>query len=260
MTTIVTKKPTLTLKPRVIDTTVTQTEKPIPPTERPKLTLGTKPAAAPKPDKSKPVVMNKTGLVALTELDQENIKAKHDRIDSTIKKLIELFPLTFFAPGVHYKPLKKGIYEDILRSGKLGDISKNTLKKALSYYVGNMKYQKGLAYHKFRINLNGKRSGEVTPEEKALAEKHRLDMIKAGQKKKKAEQKSYQNNNNTNTKPKYPAKESTAISSRPLVSTVPTITKKPTYPTTTKPVEVKVANTPTVIVKRKQINTSFTKP
>src|SRR5207302_2878190 len=87
-------------------------------------------------------------------------------IAAIIRLLCDRFPDTFSRRVP--RPLKVGVYADIL--GALGDaVRPRDLQSALRAYTSNARYLRSLSAGEFRIGLDGKATGTVTPEDEAAA-------------------------------------------------------------------------------------------
>jgi ProP effector len=100
----------------------------------------------------------------------------------TIAILAERFPAAFIVYARRRKPLKLGIFDDLL-AATAGSIPPDALKAALQRYTRHFGYLPGAT----RIDLDGKPAGTVTAEEAAWAAEHaakqhrRLQAPQAGQ-------------------------------------------------------------------------------
>src|SRR5262245_4511237 len=81
-------------------------------------------------------------------------------VKSIIKQLVERYPKAFFMLGKDRKPLKVGIFHDIVAD--LGEaMSESELSLALGSYTNNSGYLSALKDGADRIDLNGDVSGSV---------------------------------------------------------------------------------------------------
>ncbi len=83
--------------------------------------------------------------------------------------LCATFPNAFFPKGAAKRPLKIGIFQDIIALG--ADISKRKLRQALRDYTGGPLYLKALKAGEHRIDLDGYNAGFVTEDHAAHAAK-----------------------------------------------------------------------------------------
>ncbi|MEN8237046.1 MAG: ProQ/FinO family protein [Pseudomonadota bacterium] len=108
-------------------------------------------------------------------------KSRQQRDEET-RKVMELlcqrFPECFHASTL--KPLKLGIQEDLLAEHFEGMPSKKAIRRALTFYTWRMRYLKTLIAQEHRYDLNGEKSGEVTPHQKEIALK-KLEKMKEKQ-------------------------------------------------------------------------------
>ena len=90
--------------------------------------------------------------------------------------LIEQFPSAFFSQAKQVKPLKLGIYEDLLdfyERLNYPPLSKKSLRDALNYYSSSKAYLSSQIEGKQRIDLFGYPIELVTKEQAAYAQ-HQL--------------------------------------------------------------------------------------
>jgi sRNA-binding protein len=88
--------------------------------------------------------------------------------DAAIALLAELFPRCFAVYEARRRPLKVGIYTDII--GAVGGaIAPYELSCALRFYCGNTAYLRGLRVGAARFNLDGHAVGTVNIDEAAHA-------------------------------------------------------------------------------------------
>lgn len=102
-----------------------------------------------------------------------------DQILPAVKKteiidwLIEHFPSAFFKKSHGVKPLKIGIFEDLIDFYERLDspsFSKKSLKEALNYYSGSPAYLKCQKLHAARVDLYGNEVDTVTLEQAQYAQ------------------------------------------------------------------------------------------
>lgn len=100
-------------------------------------------------------------------MNQQNNTTKNDKLE-IITWLIDHFPSAFFKKGNQVKPLKIGIFEDILDFYVRLDtppFSKKALKEALSYYSASPAYLKCQKAHSARVDIYGNEVDTVTEEQ-----------------------------------------------------------------------------------------------
>jgi hypothetical protein len=88
------------------------------------------------------------------------------RARATIELLAEAFPNCFSLYEQRRRPLKLGIYNDILER-LAGVVTPDELKPALRYYCDNNIYRRRLLAGAWRYDLDGAVSGAVTKDEEA---------------------------------------------------------------------------------------------
>ena len=86
---------------------------------------------------------------------------------AVIEKLAELRPNTFFIEPEQRKPLKIGIFEELLEAHP--EFTKTQLRHALKFYCRDSTYLKSIQRHTHRIGLNGEPAQEITAAEKESA-------------------------------------------------------------------------------------------
>src|SRR5215471_16165378 len=102
--------------------------------------------------------------------------ARRARTAAIIELLCGRFPGTFSRRGP--QPLKVGVYGDVLAA--LGEaVRPRDLQSALRAYTSNRGYLRALSAGSYRIDLDGKPAGTVTPEDEAVA-KAKLAEFKKG--------------------------------------------------------------------------------
>lgn len=88
--------------------------------------------------------------------------------------LIEYFPAAFFQKGRYVKPLKLGIFEDIIDFYERLDVppfSKKVLREAINYYSASKAYLTCQTEKSSRIDLFGNEVDTVTEEQAQYARK-----------------------------------------------------------------------------------------
>lgn len=101
------------------------------------------------------------------EIKAARLKARAERRGEVLKQLCKLFSKCFSFK--ERKPLKVGIHHDILQA--MGEsIDPKELHGALRYYTGGLAYLKALAVGQPRVDLQGRAAGEVTAEERRIAQ------------------------------------------------------------------------------------------
>ncbi|MBA2649197.1 MAG: ProQ/FinO family protein [Legionella sp.] len=88
--------------------------------------------------------------------------------------LIEHFPNAFFKKGSQVKPLKIGIFDDIIDFYERLDsppFSKKALREALSFYSASPHYLNAQKPNAARIDIYGNEVDEVTPDQAQYAQK-----------------------------------------------------------------------------------------
>jgi sRNA-binding protein len=85
-----------------------------------------------------------------------------------IALLAERFPNAFVVYGPRRKPLKVGIYKDLLAALD-GAVTPAELSIALAFYVGNVGYLRSMRVGAWRVDLDGKPMAAVTPEDQKHA-------------------------------------------------------------------------------------------
>ena len=104
-------------------------------------------------------------------MDQKNDVAKKEKL-TTIHWLIEQFPAAFFKQGNQVKPLKIGIFDDIIDFYERltnPPFSKNTLREALTYYSNSKYYLTSQKEDVARVDLFGNEVDVVTHEQAKYA-------------------------------------------------------------------------------------------
>lgn len=98
----------------------------------------------------------------------------HQERQDAIHWLVEQFPAAFFSKNKQIKPLKLGIFEDILDFYERLDhppLSKKSLREALNYYSSSKAYLSCQTEGKNRVDLFGYEAEPVTKEQAAYAQK-----------------------------------------------------------------------------------------
>lgn len=91
-------------------------------------------------------------------------KVDDPAIRATLELLVETFPKCFSISEGHRRPLKIGIYLDILAVFD-GVVTPKELSRALRVYVGNRAYRSRLVAGAVRTGLGGEPAGVVTAAE-----------------------------------------------------------------------------------------------
>ena len=110
--------------------------------------------------------------------------AVYSEKQAAVHWLIEQFPAAFFASAKQVKPLKLGIFEDLLDFYERLDyppLSKKSLREALNYYSSSKAYLQSQVEGAYRIDLFGQHFEEVTTEQ-ALYAKQQLSERRANAK------------------------------------------------------------------------------
>lgn len=97
--------------------------------------------------------------------------SKKDKQD-VIDWLIEYFPNAFFKKSNDIKPLKLGIYDDIIDFYERLDcppFSKKALREAINYYSGSPAYLHCQKAHSARVDIYGNEVDVVTEEQAKYA-------------------------------------------------------------------------------------------
>jgi len=98
-------------------------------------------------------------------------------IPGIIALLAGRYPKTFFVSGKKRKPLKVGIYHDLLAALR-GLVDGQELSLTLHYYTGDIDYLKATKQGQPRFDLNGDVAGEVTDEEELYAKTRLAETIR----------------------------------------------------------------------------------
>jgi sRNA-binding protein len=102
--------------------------------------------------------------------------ARRARTAAIIELLCGRFPQTFSRRGP--QPLKVGVYGDVLAA--LGEaVEPRDLQSALRFYTSNRGYLRALSAGSYRIDLDGKPAGAVTPEDETVAKARLADKKRA---------------------------------------------------------------------------------
>ena len=91
---------------------------------------------------------------------------------ATIDWLAEHFPAAFFKQSKHVKPLKIGIFDDIIDFYERLDsppFSKKALREGLNYYSASPSYLQNQKAHAARVDLFGNEVDVVTEEQAKYA-------------------------------------------------------------------------------------------
>ena len=104
-------------------------------------------------------------------MNQQNNSAKLEKLQ-TIDWLAEHFPAAFFKKSKYIKPLKVGIFDDIIDFYERLDtppFSKKTLREALNYYSASPAYLSCQKPNIARVDLYGNEVDVVTDEQAKYA-------------------------------------------------------------------------------------------
>ena len=104
-------------------------------------------------------------------MDQQNNPDKKIKL-KTIDWLIEHFPAAFFPKSRDVKPLKIGIFDDIIDFYERLDappFSKKVLREALNYYSASPAYLNAQQTDKARVDLYGNEVDVVTEQQAKYA-------------------------------------------------------------------------------------------
>ncbi len=104
-------------------------------------------------------------------MNQPESNPKKDKLN-TIAWLIEHFPAAFFLKGKDIKPLKIGIFDDIIDFYERLDsppFSKKQLREALNYYSSSPAYLSCQKADTSRVDLYGNEIDQVTEEQAKYA-------------------------------------------------------------------------------------------
>ena len=104
-------------------------------------------------------------------INQPHETAKKDKLN-TLDWLIEHFPAAFFKKSSQIKPLKIGIFDDIIDFYERLDsppFSKKTLREALNYYSASPAYLSCQKANTARVDLFGIEVDVVTDEQAKYA-------------------------------------------------------------------------------------------
>lgn len=104
-------------------------------------------------------------------MDQQNDTAKKNKL-KTIDWLTEHFPAAFFKKGNQVRPLKIGIFDDIVEFYERIDsppFSKKNLRDAINYYSASPAYLSSQKTNQARIDLFGNEVDVVTEEQAKYA-------------------------------------------------------------------------------------------
>jgi ProP effector len=77
--------------------------------------------------------------------------------------LVARFPLAFMPKGAWKKPLKIGIFDDILK--RCPELNEEAVKFALIDYCNGVKYLRNMIANTMRVDLDGTPSSQITPDE-----------------------------------------------------------------------------------------------
>lgn len=112
--------------------------------------------------------------------DTNQLSFKKDKL-KTIEWLIDHFPGAFFKKPNQIKPLKIGIFDDIIEFYERMDsppFSKKAIREALNYYSNSPAYLNSQKTNSARVDLYGNEVDEVTEEQARYAQqKYHLKYI-----------------------------------------------------------------------------------
>lgn len=102
--------------------------------------------------------------------DANTVERRRERAYELLRTLCETYPDTFFSSTENRKlvPLSIGIHEQI--RARHPEIAKNVIANAMRIYTQRLTYQRALVRSKHRINLDGSQGGEVTEEQREIAQ------------------------------------------------------------------------------------------
>lgn len=104
-------------------------------------------------------------------MNNPETNVKKDKL-KTIEWLTEHFPAAFFIKAKHIKPLKIGIFDDIIdfyERLESPPFSKKLLREALNYYSGSPAYLSCQKANSSRVDLYGNEVDVVTEEQAKYA-------------------------------------------------------------------------------------------
>ena len=104
-------------------------------------------------------------------MNSQILAVKQDKLQ-IIDWLIEHFPGAFFKKGSQLKPLKIGIFDDIIAFYERLDsptFSKKSLREALSYYSSSPAYLSCQKADTARVDIYGNETDIVTPDQAKYA-------------------------------------------------------------------------------------------
>lgn len=105
--------------------------------------------------------------------------SKFQKNKEVIAELVRIYPACFSLDTKLIKPLKIGIFDDLVHSqGEEGNFSKTQLRAALRQYTSSWNYLGTMIPDSVRIDLEGAESGQVTAEEAEHA-KQELESARA---------------------------------------------------------------------------------
>src|SRR5262245_50958774 len=87
-------------------------------------------------------------------------------LDEGLSWLADKYPSCFFVNGHARRPLKKTVLTDLQKEGADADVLSSA-----EFYMNSWEYLRSLLAGAERVDLNGKKSGTVTPQEQLDAEK-----------------------------------------------------------------------------------------
>ena len=118
-----------------------------------------------------------TGAVEAAGKAKPNLKSRTQAVQPILEKLFELYPALF---GAEFKPLKLGIFQELLAAHP-GVLDKDTLKLALSVHTRSTRYLNSVAAGMQRHDLAGQPVEDLAPEHIyfAVLELHRRRLLRA---------------------------------------------------------------------------------
>ena len=146
-------------------------------------------------------------------MEKNSIEKKREKIEN-IKKTLELlstlFPKCFFLTG-HVKPLKIGIFKDLVAREEVTHVSKNLLRQALRRYTSAWKYLRAQKVGAHRIDLDGN-LGDIIEESHA---NYALEILEKNKEKIEKNKKEYSNKKLSRTQSVEKLKKSNHTTSTP---------------------------------------------
>lgn len=142
-------------------TVASEAQPPLPPTAQPELSA----AVPPQPGNIRGDRGRKAGANATAGTRPERPRGAGGpraprEVHPLLQRLWELHPRLF---GARFRPLKLGIFEDLMARHP-GEFKKDELKQALGQHVRSTRYLEAVAQGDARCDLEGNPVGEVAPE------------------------------------------------------------------------------------------------